>query len=62
MCHTCNNPTFICKCDTSWDYFDTILKNNCSGCKTEEIIYTSLCISTMTICFNFNQNIDLTLL
>jgi TATA-box binding protein (TBP) (component of TFIID and TFIIIB) len=62
ICDMCNCPTFICKCDTTWNYFDKILENNCSGDKLENVVYTSLKISTMTVCFKFNQPINLQLL
>ena len=59
LCKTCNNPTFICNCDTTWKTFNDTLVSKCSGKNENGIVYTSLSISTMTICFNFNQFIDL---
>ena len=54
ICKFCKCPTFLCVCVTD--------KNNLIG-KTElGVHYTSISISTMTICFNFNQFIDLKLL
>ena len=61
-CVICNNPTFMCKCDNSWNYFDIILRNECVGNTDSLVTYNSLNISTMTICFNFNQQINLKLL
>ena len=63
-CNICKNPTFICTCDKSWYLFDTLLKTNCVG-KTDivnDVKYTDINISTMTVCFNFNQPINLKLL
>jgi len=55
-CNLCKNPTFLCHCDTSWKSFDSLQNLG----KTEnDIVYTNLSISTMTVCFNFNQYIDL---
>jgi TATA-box binding protein (TBP) (component of TFIID and TFIIIB) len=62
MCEICNNPTFICKCDTTWSYFDKILNTSCLGKTENNVVYTSLNISTMTLCFKFNQSINLQLL
>ena len=30
-CDICLNPTFMCKCDTSWTYFDQIINCSCKG-------------------------------
>ena len=58
-CNLCKNPTFICQCDNSWKMFDSLLNLG----KTEnDISYSDLSISTMTVCFNFNQSLNLTLL
>jgi len=62
ICDICANPTFMCNCDLSWNYFDNDLQNNCVGKQIGDVIYTSLVISTMTICFNFSQSINLQLL
>jgi TATA-box binding protein (TBP) (component of TFIID and TFIIIB) len=62
ICVICNNPTFICKCDNTWSYFDKILNTSCLGKIENNVVYTSLNISTMTLCFNFNQCINLQLL
>ena len=62
MCDICSNPTFICKCDTSWAYFDKTFNTSCLGKTESDVVYTSLNISTMTLCFNFNQQINLKLL
>jgi len=64
ICDICKNPTFMCGCDNSWHLFDTLLKKNCIG-KIDyinNIKYTDINISTMTVCFNFNQKINLKLL
>jgi TATA-box binding protein (TBP) (component of TFIID and TFIIIB) len=64
MCGLCQNPTFLCKCESFWVNFDKTLVDNCTG--KEDIVngvkYSDISISTMTICFNFNQSIDLPLL
>ena len=39
-----------------------IINNRCLGREERDIKYTSLSISTMTVCFNFNQSINLKLL
>jgi TATA-box binding protein (TBP) (component of TFIID and TFIIIB) len=57
-CESCNKPTFICECDTSWKHFNN-LKVNCSGKTEDGVVYSHLNISTMTVCFEFNQFIDL---
>ncbi len=62
VCTLCNNPTFLCKCDSTWSQFDTILKNRCCGDTIDDVTYTSLEISTMTVCFRFSQSINLQLL
>ena len=58
LCESCNNPTFKCTCDTVFKDFDKSLKS-CVSKSENGVIYTSLSISTMTICFNFNQPINL---
>jgi len=58
LCPTCNNPTFICDCESKWKTFNNILES-CNGKTEDGIMYTSLSISTMTVCFNFNQFINL---
>ena len=62
FCQICLNPTFICNCDNTWKSFDGILKDNCNGDIINQVKYTDISISTMTVCFNFNQFIDLKLL
>ena len=63
-CCLCQNPTFLCTCESFWADFDKTLIDNCTG--KEDIVknvkYTDINISTMTICFNFNQHINLNLL
>jgi TATA-box binding protein (TBP) (component of TFIID and TFIIIB) len=62
VCELCKNPTFLCKCDTTWKNFDNLLKNECTGKSENGVVYTDISISTITVCFNFNQYIDLKLL
>ena len=62
FCEICKNPIFICKCDSTWNYFDKCLTDNCLGKSENGVAFSSLNISTMTICFNFNQFINLNLL
>ena len=58
VCKICLNPTFMCNCDNSWQLFDNILNNNCKGDIINEVKYSDISISTMTVCFNFNQFIN----
>jgi TATA-box binding protein (TBP) (component of TFIID and TFIIIB) len=58
-CEKCGNPSVFCNCDSKLDVFDTILKDNCLGSIKNNVKYTDLGISTMTVCFNFNLQIDL---
>ena len=62
VCGTCKCPKFICVCDNSWEYFDKLFENSCLGKTVSDTSFTDLNISTMTVCFNFNQTIDLKLL
>jgi TATA-box binding protein (TBP) (component of TFIID and TFIIIB) len=62
LCGSCGEPTFKCSCNDDWVSFNKIIKANCSGDIKSDIKYTDLNISTMTICFNFNQQIDLVVL
>jgi TATA-box binding protein (TBP) (component of TFIID and TFIIIB) len=62
VCDICDNPTFMCKCDTVWSYFDKTLENSCCGKVINDVSFTDLGISTMTVCFKFNQSINLQLL
>ena len=62
LCENCQNPTFCCDCDSTWKTFDTILAKNCGGGTVLDVKYTPINISTMTVCFNFNQFINLQLL
>jgi len=63
-CGICKNPTFLCNCDSGWNSFDKVLTDNCTGKEDSDnnVVYTDISISTMTICFNFNQVINLALL
>ena len=62
LCEGCHNPTFCCDCESTWKTFNTILSKNCGGGIVSDVIYSPINISTMTICFNFNQPINLQLL
>ena len=64
ICGLCGNHTFLCNCDSTWSKFDKILSDNCIGKEdsVNNVKYTDISISTMTICFNFNQTINLILL
>ena len=62
LCETCKNPTFCCDCESTWKNFDTILHKDCGGGTQNDVIFSPINISTMTICFNFNQFINLQLL
>jgi TATA-box binding protein (TBP) (component of TFIID and TFIIIB) len=62
MCDICENPKCLCKCSISWNYFDKILKTTCTSKIENGVHYSSLKISTMTLCFNFNEFINLKLL
>jgi len=61
LCESCKNPTFMCHCDNSWKTFDEIIKK-IKGKTENGVVYTPLSISTMTICFRFNQFVDLQVL
>ena len=61
LCQHCKNPTFICDCETTRSSFDQLL-SPCTGQIKNGVVYTPISISTMTICFNFNQFINLQLL
>jgi len=52
----------MCRCDNTNFYFDKILSTTCLGNTLNGTSYTDLNISTMTVCFNFNQIVDLKLL
>jgi len=58
-CKVCQNPTFLCQCSREWSDFE---KLKGLGFENEKIKYTDLSISTMTVCFNFDQAINLRLL
>ena len=60
LCEMCKKPTFMCECNY-WKKFNEIVLT-CCGNTTNDVVYTSLSISTMTICFNFNQFVNLQLL
>jgi len=62
FCESCGCSTLLCACDIKLDTFNILLKNNCSGNTVNGVVYTRISISTMTICFNFNQFINLQLL
>jgi hypothetical protein len=58
-CNFCNKPTFICACESTWHDF-RLLEG--LGKKLENVHYTDLNISTMTVNLVFNQSIDVELL
>ena len=60
-CILCKNPTFICHCDTSWNAFDTLQTLGKTD-HVNRVVYTPLSVSTMTVCFNFNQFVNLKVL
>jgi len=66
ICQLCREPNSICKCGISnhWESFDKTIENSCTGKSdlVNKVKYTTLNISTMTVCFNFNKFIDLNLL
>ena len=66
VCETCNCPTFLCKCEVLWKNFNKNLES-CNGGTVKKgndggVFFTPLRISTMTVCFNFSQFINLQLL
>lgn len=58
-CFICGKPTFLCTCDPCWKNFDSTLNNGCKGKEENGVKYTDINISTMTVCFNFNEHVDL---
>jgi TATA-box binding protein (TBP) (component of TFIID and TFIIIB) len=56
-CDICNQPTFICQCINVVDS----LKMCCGKCENG-VVYTNISVSTMTVCFNFNNEINLKVL
>ena len=62
LCESCKNPTFMCSCDDSWKKFNETIKTNCRGNTINDVVYSPLRISTMTVCFKFNQSINCRLL
>jgi TATA-box binding protein (TBP) (component of TFIID and TFIIIB) len=61
-CEHCCKINFLCECEKTWKNFEGILKRDCQGQTNEMVKYTSVNISTMTVCFTFNQHINLQLL
>jgi len=61
ICSMCGAPTFNCGCN-EFDTFNKIITQNCAGNVLNGTNFTKLNISTMTICFNFNQPINLGML
>lgn len=59
MCHICNSPNVICTCDPTWKDFYPTLSTECEGQTTDSVKYSSISVSTITVCFNFNQVVDL---
>ena len=60
-CNLCKDPTFLCECDCSWKEFDS-LKGLGKTDSLNGVVYSDLSISTMTVCFNFNQYVNLKIL
>ena len=61
LCETCNKPTFMCDCESQWKTFNKYI-DNCKQTIKNGVVYTPISISTMTVCFNFNQFINLQIL
>jgi TATA-box binding protein (TBP) (component of TFIID and TFIIIB) len=57
-CNLCKKPTFLCACDSTWKDFDSLVGLGKSD-PVHGVVYSDLSISTMTVCFNFNQFVDL---
>lgn len=60
-CGICDSTEKICNCYYLINLFDSVINNNCKG-KVDvvnNVNYTTISISTMTVCFNFNQSINL---
>ena len=62
ICEACKNPKFCCSCESAWKTFDNILENSCGGGVINDAKFSRINISTMTVCFNFSQYINLQLL
>ena len=60
-CSLCKNPTFICVCESSWKDFEELQHRGKSD-SLSGVLYTDINISTMTVCFNFNQFVNLKIL
>ena len=52
ICEICGKPTFLCVC-----VIDSLQK--CRGKSENGVVYTNISVSTMTVCFNFNNEINL---
>ena len=57
VCEICRNPNIICKCNSNWVIFDSLISKNCKGHIKDNVKYSDISISTMTVCFNFNKPI-----
>ena len=55
-CELCGCPTFLCNCDSTWTSFN-LLKN--LGKTNDKITFTDVNVSTITVCFKYNQSINL---
>jgi TATA-box binding protein (TBP) (component of TFIID and TFIIIB) len=60
-CTLCKNPTFICTCDSNWKDFGNLIGRGTTD-PGSGVVYTDINISTMTVCFNFNQFVNLKIL
>jgi len=60
-CNTCGVNEKVCNCYSDYTFFDSIIEKECKGKMdlVNNINYTDISISTMTVCFNFNQSINL---
>lgn len=61
-CSMCSAPTFLCQCDSSWSTYESFLGECKAGIVRDAIepfTHSAISVSTMTICFRFNQPIDL---
>ena len=60
-CKICDSTEKICSCYSDYLLFDKIISNECNGSTDTKnnVKYSTISISTMTVCFNFNQSIVL---
>ena len=60
-CKICDSTEKICSCYSDYLLFDKIISSECNGSTDTKnnVKYSTISISTMTVCFNFNQSIVL---